>query len=126
MVFTKRLREGIQRGRIKCSIRIWQSPRVKAGGRYRMGDGHVVVDSIEPIAVTDITYDLARESGFDSVDDLLTIAKHGSGEHVYLIRFHYLRPGAWDTPLAIASQAPSSRSRTDRRSPRSPRRRPNR
>jgi hypothetical protein len=29
---------------------------------------------------------------------LLQIAKHGSGDKVYLIRFHYLRPGAWDTP----------------------------
>ena len=116
MVFTKRLREGIRRGRIRCSVRIWQAPRVKAGGRYRMDDGHVVVDSIEPLALKAITYDLARESGFDSVDDLLKIAKHGSGEQVYLIRFHYLPPGAWDTPLAIASRAPSSRSRTGRRS----------
>jgi hypothetical protein len=65
-----------------------------------MDDGHIVVDSIEPIAVADITDDLARESGFDSVDDLLKIARHGSGEQVYLIRFHYLRPGAWDTPPA--------------------------
>ena len=123
MVFTKRLREGIRRGRIRCSIRIWQSPRVKAGGRYRMDDGHVVVDSIEPMALKAITYDLARESGFDSVDDLLKIARHGSGEQVYLIRFHYLPPGAWDTPPAIASRAPSSRSRIDRRSPPSRRRR---
>ena len=98
MVFTKRLREGIRRGRIRCSIRIWQSPRVKVGGRYKMDDGHIVVDSIEPIAVADVTYDLARESGFDGVDDLLGVAKHGSGENVYLIRFHYLPPGAWDTP----------------------------
>jgi hypothetical protein len=126
MVFTKRLREGIRRGRIRCSVRIWQAPRVKAGGRYRMDDGQIVVDSIEPIAVTDITYDLARESGFDSVEDLLKIARHGSGEQVYLIRFHYLRPGAWDTPLATVSRAPSSRSRTDRRSPPSRRRRPSR
>jgi len=98
MVFTKRLREGIRRGRIRCSVRIWKSLRVKVGGRYGMDDGHVVVDSIEEIAVTDITYDLARESGFDSVEDLLRIAKHGSGDNVYLIRFHYLPAGAWDTP----------------------------
>jgi hypothetical protein len=26
------------------------------------------------------------------------IAKHGSGDKIYLIRFHYLPPGAWDTP----------------------------
>lgn len=73
-------------------------PKVKVGGRYRMDDGHVVVDSIAPIDVSDITYDLARESGFASVDDLLRIAKHGRGEQVYLIRFHYLPPGAWDGP----------------------------
>jgi hypothetical protein len=98
MVFTKRLREGIRRGRIRCSIRIWQRPHVKVGGRYQMDDGHIVVDSIEPITIDDITYDLARESGFDSVEDLLVMAKHGSGDHVYLIRFHYLPPGGWDTP----------------------------
>lgn len=64
MVFTKRLREGIRRGRIRCSIRIWTRPHVKTGGRYRMDDGHIVVDSIAPITLADVTYDLARESGF--------------------------------------------------------------
>ena len=98
MVFTKRLREGIRRGRIRCSIRIWTRPHVKVGGRYRMDDGHIVVDSIVPITVTDVTNDLARESGFESVDDVLRIARHGSGDKMYLIRFHYLPPGAWDTP----------------------------
>ena len=63
-----------------------------------MDDGHIVVDSIEPISLDDVTYDLARESGFQSVEDLLQIARHGKGENVYLIRFHYLAPGAWDTP----------------------------
>ena len=63
-----------------------------------MDEGHIVVDSIAPITVSDVTYDLARESGFESVDDLLRMARHGSGDKVYLIRFHYLPPGAWDTP----------------------------
>jgi hypothetical protein len=96
MVFTKRLRERIRRGRIKCSIRVWTHPHVKAGGRYRMDDGHIVVDSIVPMTIADVTYDLARESGFESVDELLKIARHGRGNQVYLIRFHYLPPGAWD------------------------------
>ena len=60
-----------------------------------MDEGHIVVDSIVPITVTDVMYDLARESGFESVDDLLRIAKHGSGDKVYLIRFHFVPPGAW-------------------------------
>jgi hypothetical protein len=96
MLFTKRLRDGIRRGRIRCSVRIWKGPRVKVGGRYRMDDGQIVVDSIVPIRIADITYDLARESGFSSVKDLLQTARHGSGRSVYLIRFHYLPPGGWD------------------------------
>src|SRR5688572_7933954 len=66
MVFTKRLREGVRRGRIRCTIRIWKRLHVKVGGRYPMDEGHVVVDSIDTIDMTDITDDLARESGFDS------------------------------------------------------------
>jgi hypothetical protein len=98
MVFTKRLRDGVRRGRIRCSVRVWMQPRVKVGARYPMDDGHIVVDSIEPITWDAITHDLARESGFASIDDLLSVAKHGKGDNVYLIRFHYLQPGAWDTP----------------------------
>lgn len=96
MVFTKRLREGIRRGRIRCTIRIWQRLQVKVGGRYQMDDGHVVIDTIEPIRMKDITADLAHESGFESVKDLLEVAKHGPGRNIYLIRFHYLPAGAWD------------------------------
>ena len=95
MVFAKQLRDGIRRGRIKCSVRVWLRPRVKVGGRYPMEDGSIVVDSLEEIMTRDITHDLARESGFESVDALMKIAKHGRGENVYLIRFHYLPPGAW-------------------------------
>jgi hypothetical protein len=95
MVFTKRLRDGVRRGIIRCSVRVWTAPHVKAGGRYPMDDGHIVVDSIERIRLADITRELARESGFDTVKDLLQIAKHGKGRNVYLVRFHYLRPGAW-------------------------------
>jgi len=100
MVFAKHLREGIRRGRIRVTVRFWMRPHVKVGGRYVMDDGHVVVDSIEPIELDEITYDLARESGFASVEDLLETARHGRGDRVFLIRFHYLRQGAWDTPPA--------------------------
>jgi hypothetical protein len=95
LTFTKPLRERIRSGRIRSTIRIWTRPHVKVGGRYPMDDGHVVVDSITPMEIDDVTYDLARESGFESVAALLRIAKHGRGSNVYLIRFHYLPPGAW-------------------------------
>ncbi|HUI53630.1 MAG TPA: hypothetical protein VLY04_01575 [Bryobacteraceae bacterium] len=73
-------------------MRIWTRPHVKVGGRYPMEEGHIVVDSIEPIGLPDITPNLARESGFLGVVDLLKVANHGRGSKVYLIRFHYVRP----------------------------------
>ncbi|MFN0121004.1 MAG: ASCH domain-containing protein [Blastocatellia bacterium] len=103
MVFTKRLRDGVRYGKIRCSIRVWTRPHVKVGGRYRMDEGHIIVESIAKIAITDITSGLARESGFDSVDDLLQIARHGSGDNVYLIRFYYMPPGALEKPTWVGS-----------------------
>jgi len=92
MTFAKRLREGVRGGEITCSVRIWIRPHVKIGGRYRMEEGEIEVDSIEPIAIQEITPQLARESGFLGVIDLLKVAKHGKGDNIYLIRFHYVPP----------------------------------
>src|SRR5712671_781462 len=92
MTFTKRLRDGIRRGEITCSVRIWMRPRVIVGHRYGMEGGEIEVDSIKPIGFLDITPALARESGFLGLVDLLKVAKHGKGENIYLVRFHYVPP----------------------------------
>jgi hypothetical protein len=57
-----------------------------------MEGGEIEIDSIEPITFRDITPELARASGFKSVADLLAVARHGRGENVYLVRFHYIAP----------------------------------
>jgi hypothetical protein len=92
MTFTQRLREGIRRGEITCSVRFWTRPHVKVGGRYRMEEGEIVVDSIKPIGFPDITPQLARASGFLGIIDLLKVAKHGKSDNIYLVRFHYVAP----------------------------------
>ena len=89
MVFTKRLRPGIKSGEITCSVRIWKRPHVKVGGRYRLEEGEVEVTSLRQIDLRDVTPALARRSGFAGVVDLLKVAKHGSGENVYLVDFVY-------------------------------------
>jgi len=53
-----------------------------------MEDGEIEIDSIEPLGFLDITPQLARESGFLGIVDLLKVAKHGKGENIYLVRFH--------------------------------------
>jgi len=92
MMFTKRLREGVRRGEITCSVRIWTRPHVKAGSRYAMEEGQIEVDEVLPISLEDVTPALAKASGFKGVVDLLKVAKHGRGENVYLVRFHYVAP----------------------------------
>ena len=89
MQFTKHLREPIKRGEITTSVRIWIKPRVKVGGCYKLDEGYVVVDKLMKIAFEDITTSMARGSGFMGVADLLKTAKHGRGENVYLVEFHY-------------------------------------
>lgn len=94
MLFAKRLREGIREWRITCTVRIWKRPHVRVGGVYPMEDGHILVESIQPIALDDISGELARRSGFLGVVDLLKVARHGSGTNVYLIEFQYVPPQA--------------------------------
>jgi hypothetical protein len=92
MQFAKRLRDRVMLGEITCSVRIWQRPHVKTGGRYRLGPGEIHVTSVREIEWEKITPELARQSGFDSVEDLLSVAKHGSGENVYLVEFEFHEP----------------------------------
>ena len=88
-MFTKRLREPVMRGEVTCSVRIWQMPHVKVGGRYPLGDGAIEVSSIREIGFADIPPELARRSGFQGVVDLLKVAKHGPGQRVFLVEFEY-------------------------------------
>lgn len=90
LTFTPRLREPIMRGEITCSIRIWRAPRVRLGGRYALGPGHVEVTRLCEIDLADITETLARASGFEGVEDLMALARHGRGERVFLVEFRYL------------------------------------
>lgn len=95
MLFTKRLREPIKRGEITTSVRIWKRPHVKVGNRYVLEEGHIVVDKLHQIDFDDITPSLSRASGFAGVADLLRTAKHGAGENVYLVEFHYEPMPQW-------------------------------
>jgi hypothetical protein len=89
MLFQTRFHERIRSGEITCTVRIWLRPRVKVGGRYALGAGAVVVDRIREARIEDLTPALAKRSGFASVVDALKTAKHGVGERVFVIDFHY-------------------------------------
>ena len=90
MLFQRRFHEGIRNGEIRCTVRIWQRPHAKVGGRYTLGGGGaIVVDKIQETRLDDVTPALAQRCGFPSLVDLLKTAKHGPGERVFVIDFHY-------------------------------------
>jgi hypothetical protein len=93
MQFVKTLRDGIRRGEITCTVRLWQRAHVKVGGRYSLPPGAIIVTSLLEISLADVTPELARRSGFSGVVELLKIAKHGPGRRVFLIEFRYVAPG---------------------------------
>ncbi len=61
----------------------------QVGGHYGLGDGAIEVTAIREITLADVTPELARRSGFAGVVDLLKVAKHGSGQRVFLVEFEY-------------------------------------
>jgi hypothetical protein len=88
VLFQRRFHERIRSGEIRCTVRIWQRPHVKVGGRYALGAEAIVVDKIHETRLDDITPALAKRCGFPSLVDLLKTAKHGLGERVFVIDFH--------------------------------------
>jgi hypothetical protein len=92
MQFHRELRDRIRNGEITTTVRLWQKPHVKVGGRYSLPPGEIVVTKMFEISLADITPELARSGGFVGVVDLLRVAKHGPGRRVFVIEFRYVAP----------------------------------
>src|SRR6185295_11708878 len=84
------LRDRIRRGEITTTVRLWQRPHVKAGGRYALPPGEIVVTNIFEVSLAEVTPTLARNAGFAGVVELLKVAKHGVGRRVFVIEFRYV------------------------------------
>ena len=52
--FNRELRDDVLAGEITLSVRLWQRPQVKEGGRYRVGFGPIEIDAVGlvPFAAT--------------------------------------------------------------------------
>jgi hypothetical protein len=90
MVFSKGLRPRIKNGEITSSIRIWKNARVKVGGRYPLDQGMVFVTAIQELEPEDLSDDLARETGFQDLSDLMAVAQYGKGQRIFRVDFEYL------------------------------------
>jgi len=93
MQFVRTLRDRVRCGEITTSVRLWQRPKVRIGGRYSLPPGVIEVTKLSEMSLADVTPDMARRSGFSGVVELLKVAKHGPGRRVFFVEFRYVKLG---------------------------------
>lgn len=92
MEFSKDLRDAVMAGDITVSFRLWRQPRVRQGGRYRVGPTQIEVDSVELMPFAAITPDDIRRSGERDRESLRHRAAHAGpvtdDTLLYRVEFH--------------------------------------
>jgi len=90
--FSPELRDGVARGDITVSIRLWQRAQVKVGGRYECDGSWLEVDSVEVLPFSAVTADDVARSGERDREALRQRAAHAGPVHdstlVHRIEFH--------------------------------------
>ena len=96
MEFSRELRYDVLAGDITISVRLWKRPRVRQGGRYRVGPGEIEVDDIELVPFSAVTAEDVRRAGEVDREALRRRAAHADpideGTLVYRIEFHAVEP----------------------------------
>ncbi|MCH7812177.1 MAG: hypothetical protein IH958_06065 [Chloroflexi bacterium] len=118
MLFEQRYHDGLVRGEITLTFRVWRRPRVKAGGRYRFGaSGVLAVIGVDEVRASEITDRDARRSGFADRESLLDYLRKLQGgslpadAKLFRVAFRYVaRP---DERLALAQEIGLSREDVD-------------
>lgn len=92
MEFSRELRASVLSGDITVSFRLWRRPQVKVGNRYRVGEGRIVVDSVELIPFAFIDASDIRRAGETDLESLRRRAAHAGPIHdetvLYRVGFH--------------------------------------
>jgi hypothetical protein len=90
--FSRELRNDVLAGDITLSVRLWTRPKVKEGGRYRVGPGEIEVDAIELVPFAAITAADVRRAGELDRETMRERAAHAGpideDTLVYRIEFH--------------------------------------
>lgn len=97
MEFSRELRGDVLAGDITLSVRLWKRPRVRSGGRYRVGLGEIEIDSIELVPFAAITATDVQRAGEVDREALRERAAHAGpideDTLVYRIEFHVVSRG---------------------------------
>ena len=96
MQFSRELRDDVLAGEITLSVRLWQRPQVREGGRYGVEFGEIEIDSIELVPFSAITNQDVQRAGEPDRETLHRRAAHAGpideDTLVYRIEFHPVEP----------------------------------
>jgi hypothetical protein len=96
--FSRELRDDVLAGDITLSFRLWKQPRVRAGGRYRVGLGEIEVDAIDLMPFAAVTPADVRRAGETDRETLRARAAHAGpideDTLVYRVEFHAVDPSS--------------------------------
>lgn len=96
MEFSPDLRDEVIAGGITVSVRLWQRPRVRVGGRYAVGPAQIEVDAMELVPFSAISGGDVRRSGEPDRETLRRRTAHAGpvadDTLVYRIEFHLVEP----------------------------------
>jgi hypothetical protein len=105
--FSRGLREPVLTGDVTVSFRLWRRPKVKAGGRDRVGSGQIEVDVVDLVPFGTITDEEVTAAGEPDRESLRRRAAHAGpitdDTLVYRIEFHAV--GAGDGAARLADGA---------------------
>ena len=92
MQFSPELRERVAAGDVTVSIRLWQRPQVRVGGRYRVAGAVIEVDAVELLPFSSISAADVRRSGERDREAMRRRAAHVGPIHddtlVHRVEFH--------------------------------------
>jgi hypothetical protein len=99
MEFSRDLRDAVMAGDVTVSFRLWRQPKVRPGGRYRVGPVQIEVDSVELMPFAAITPADIRRCGERDRESLRQRAAHaGPIANGTLLQFHLAGPPACSPP----------------------------
>jgi len=91
MLLPKKVLEGVEKGEIDLAFRRWTRPTVKSGGTLRTRVGMLLIASVEPVDIGDITADDARRAG-TNLGDLLDFLEAKEVGTVYRVELGGVGP----------------------------------
>jgi hypothetical protein len=88
--FEPRLRNGLHDGSITVAFRRWRRSQVVAGRQYRTGQGMVLAEAVDVIALGDITPELAHAAGYADAAASIADLRGDADLPLYCVRFRSL------------------------------------